>query len=135
MMTQKRWKIKEPPDNKNILSLADSLNVSNILAGLLIQHGITNFFEAKLYFRPSLESLHDPFLMNGMHEATQRVILALTNNEKICVYGDYDVDGTCSAALMFLFLKELGARVETYIPNRLTEGYGISVQSIDIIKE
>jgi single-stranded-DNA-specific exonuclease len=134
-MSQKRWKIKEPPDSKAILALADSLNVSDILAGLLIQHGITNFFEAKLYFRPSLESLHDPFLMHGMHEATQRVILALTNSEKICVYGDYDVDGTCSAALMYLFLKELGARVETYIPNRLTEGYGISVQSIDIIKE
>ena len=72
--------------------------------------------------------------MNGMQEATQRVIYALLHNEKICVYGDYDVDGTCSAALMYLFLKELGANVETYIPNRLTEGYGVSITSIDILK-
>ncbi|MCX6169715.1 MAG: single-stranded-DNA-specific exonuclease RecJ [Ignavibacteriales bacterium] len=134
-MQNKRWNLKEAPDEKITLALADSLNVSNILANLLIQRGITNFYEAKNYFRPSLETLHDPFLMNGMHEATQRVIHALTHNEKICVYGDYDVDGTCSAALMYLFLKDLGAEVETYIPNRLTEGYGVSITSIDILKE
>jgi single-stranded-DNA-specific exonuclease len=134
-MQNKRWNLKEAPDEKSTLALADSLNVSNILANLLIQRGITNFYEAKNYFRPSLETLHDPFLMNGMHEATQRVIHALTHNEKICVYGDYDVDGTCSAALMYLFLKDLGAKVETYIPNRLTEGYGVSISSIDILKE
>lgn len=134
-MQNKRWNLKEAPDEKAILTLADSLNISNILANLLIQRGITNFYEAKNYFRPSLEMLHDPFLMNGMQEATQRVIQALTHNEKICVYGDYDVDGTCSAALMYLFLKDLGANVETYIPNRLTEGYGVSNSSIDILKE
>lgn len=134
-MQNKRWNLKEPPEEKSILTLADSLNISNILAILLIQRGITNFYEAKNYFRPSLETLHDPFLMNGMQEASQRVIYALTHNEKICVYGDYDVDGTCSAALMYLFLKELGASVETYIPNRITEGYGVSITSIDILKE
>ncbi len=134
-MQNKRWNLKEAPDEKAILTLADSLNISNILANLLIQRGITNFYEAKNYFRPSLETLHDPFLMNGMQEATQRVIHALTHNEKICVYGDYDVDGTCSAALMYLFLKDLDANVETYIPNRLTEGYGVSISSIDILKE
>ncbi len=134
-MQNKRWNLKEAPEEKSILTLADSLNISDILATLLIQRGITNFYEAKNYFRPSLDSLHDPFLMNGMQEATQRVIYALTHNEKICVYGDYDVDGTCSAALMYLFLKELGANVETYIPNRITEGYGVSISSIDILKE
>lgn len=134
-MQKKRWKLKESPDEKLVLALADSLNISNVLASLLINRNVTNFFEAKSYFRPVLTSLHDPFLMDGMHEATQRVIMALTGNQKICVYGDYDVDGTCSAALMYLFLKELGANVETYIPNRLTEGYGMSVQSIDILKE
>jgi single-stranded-DNA-specific exonuclease len=134
-MQKKCWKLKEPSDEKSVLSLADSLNISTVLASLLIQRGVTNFFEAKSYFRPSLESLNDPFLMDGMQEATQRVIRALTNNEKICVYGDYDVDGTCSAALMYLFLKELGAKVETYIPNRLTEGYGISIQSVDHLQE
>ena len=134
-MIKKLWKLKEQQDEKSILSLSDSLNISNVLANLLIQRRVTNFFEAKTYFRPSLDTLYDPFLMNGMHEATQRVIHALTNNEKICVYGDYDVDGTCSAALMYLFLKELGAEVQTYIPNRLTEGYGMSIQSVDYLKE
>lgn len=134
-MQTKRWKLKNSPDEKAVLALADSLNISNVLASLLINRGITNFFEAKNFFRPSLSALHDPFLMDGMHAATDRVISALTNNQKICVYGDYDVDGTCSAALIYLFLKELGANVETYIPNRLTEGYGISVQSIDLLKE
>jgi single-stranded-DNA-specific exonuclease len=134
-MYKKRWKLKEIPDEKSALSLADSLNISNVLANLLIQRGINNFYEAKTFFRPSLDALHDPYLMNGMHDASHRVLEALTNNEKICVYGDYDVDGTCSAALMYLFLKELGADVMTYIPNRLTEGYGMSVQSIDYIKK
>lgn len=127
--------MKEAPDEKSILALSDSLNISHALASILIQRNITNFFEAKNFFRPSLTTIHDPFLMNGMQEASIRVINALTNNEKIYVYGDYDVDGTCSAALMYLFLKELGANVETYIPNRLTEGYGMSIQSIDYIKE
>lgn len=134
-MIKHRWKLKEAPDEKSVLALADSLNITNSLAGLLIHRGINNFFEAKSFFRPSLDSLFDPFLMNGMHDASHRVISALTSNEKICVYGDYDVDGTCSSALMYLFLKELGANVETYIPNRLTEGYGISIQSLNIIKE
>jgi single-stranded-DNA-specific exonuclease len=134
-MQNKLWKLREPADEKSVLSLADSLNISTVLASLLIQRGITNFYEAKNYFRPSLDSLYDPFIMNGMHEATQRLIRSLTSNEPICVYGDYDVDGTCSAALMYLFLKELGANVIYYIPNRLTEGYGVSVQSIDFLKE
>jgi len=134
-MQNKKWKLKNSPDEKLILSLADSLNISNSLALLLIQRGITNFHEAKLYFRPSLDSLYDPFLMDGMQAASNRIIKAITNNQKICVYGDYDVDGTCSASLMYLFLKELGADVQTYIPNRLSEGYGISIQSIDYLKE
>jgi single-stranded-DNA-specific exonuclease len=134
-MAKTRWKLKQAPDEKLVLALSDSLNISHALASILIQRNITNFFEAKSFFRPSLTSIHDPFLMDGMHQASIRVINALTNNEKIYVYGDYDVDGTCSAALMYLFLKELGANVETYIPNRLTEGYGMSIQSIDYIKE
>jgi single-stranded-DNA-specific exonuclease len=134
-MSKNRWKITEHSDEKVILALSDSLNVSNILASLLIQRGITNYFEAKKYFRPTLDGLYDPNLMGGMEKASRRVIHAITNNEKIIIYGDYDVDGTCSAAILYLFLKELGAHVETYIPNRLTEGYGISIQSIDGFKE
>ena len=104
-MTKKRWKIREVYDDYTVKSLADSLNISEILARLLIQRGITNFSQAKNFFRPSLESLHDPFLMNGMESATYRVIKALTENQLIMVYGDYDVDGTCSTALLYLFLK------------------------------
>ena len=125
-MLTKRWKIKEVADDISVKLLADSLNISEVLAKLLILRNVNNFFEAKQFFRPSLESLHDPFLMNGMEEATSRVIQALTENQKITVFGDYDVDGTCATALLYLFLKELGANVDFYIPQRLTEGYGIS---------
>lgn len=132
-MLKKRWKIRESSEKKSVLALADSLNISNVLAELLLNRGVTNFFEAKSYFRPDIEALYDPYLMDGMEKAALRVIEAVTNNEKICVYGDYDVDGTCSAALMYMFLKEVGADVDVHIPNRLTEGYGISVESIDIL--
>jgi len=132
-MLQKRWKFKDSPDEKAVLALADSLNISTVLAHLLIQRGIESFYEAKAYFRPSIDTLYDPYLMDGMKEGALRVIEAVTSNEKICIYGDYDVDGTCAAALMFLFLKELGADVEVYIPNRLSEGYGISKSSIDYL--
>ncbi|MCU7496769.1 MAG: single-stranded-DNA-specific exonuclease RecJ [Ignavibacteria bacterium] len=133
-MLKKRWKLREKSDENTVKSLADSLNVTPILAGLLVQRKITNFHLAKAFFRPSIEDLHDPFLMKGMEEASFRLIKAITSNELITVHGDYDVDGTCAAALMYLFLKELGARVEIYIPNRLTEGYGISKSGIETIK-
>ncbi|MFZ1292327.1 MAG: single-stranded-DNA-specific exonuclease RecJ [Melioribacteraceae bacterium] len=132
---KKKWTLKDPPEKSKMLALADSLNISTVLANLLIHRGVTNFFEAKSYFRPDLDSIHDPYLMNDMEKAANRVISALTNNEKICVYGDYDVDGTCSASLMYLFLKELGANAYVYIPNRLTEGYGLSFEGIDNVKK
>ncbi|MBU0474460.1 MAG: single-stranded-DNA-specific exonuclease RecJ [Bacteroidetes bacterium] len=132
-MIEKKWTIKEAPDEQTVLALADSLNISNILATILIHRGITNFNEAKIYFRPDMDSLHDPFLMDGMQEATNRIIDAITSNEKIVVYGDYDVDGTSSAALLYLFLKELNANVEVHIPNRLTDGYGLSNESINLL--
>ncbi|HEX2869294.1 MAG TPA: single-stranded-DNA-specific exonuclease RecJ [Ignavibacteriales bacterium] len=133
-MLKKRWKLREKSDENIVKSLADSLNVSPVLSNLLVQRKITNFHLAKSFFRPSIEDLHDPFLMKGMEEASFRLIKAITSNELITVHGDYDVDGTCSAALMYLFLKELGARAEIYIPNRLTEGYGISKAGIETIK-
>ncbi len=134
-MIEKNWKIKAPPDEQSVLALADSLNISNVLAAVLVHRKITNFYDAKTYFRPDLEMLHDPFLMDGMQDATDRVIEAITNNQKIVVYGDYDVDGTSSSALMYLFLKELDADVEVHIPNRLTDGYGLSNESIDFLAE
>ena len=134
-MLQKRWTLKNVGDELAIKDLADSLNISEILAALLVQRNIKNYSEAKKFFRPSLESLHNPFLMNGMEEATTRVIQALTENHLICIYGDYDVDGTCATAVLYLFLKELDANVEFYIPNRLEEGYGLSNEAMDHVKE
>jgi len=133
-MVIKRWKIREVDDSYSIKSLADSLTISEVLARLLFLRNIKTFNQAKHFFRPLLDSLNDPFLMDGMEAATYRLITALTENQLICIYGDYDVDGTCSTALLYLFLKELGANVEFYIPQRLTEGYGISQSGIDNVK-
>ncbi|RKY97016.1 MAG: single-stranded-DNA-specific exonuclease RecJ, partial [Ignavibacteriae bacterium] len=134
-MLQKRWNIKEKKDDFAVETLAESLNISETLARLLVQRNIKSFNEAKLFFRPSLEYLHDPFLMDGMETATHRLIKALTENERITIYGDYDVDGTCATSVLYLFLKALDANVGFYIPKRLTEGYGISKQGIDLVKE
>jgi single-stranded-DNA-specific exonuclease len=133
-MPEKRWKIRETSDEYIIRSLADSLNISEVLAKLLVLRDIKNFSQAKNFFRPSIESLYDPFLMDGMEPATTRLIHALTENELITIYGDYDVDGTCSTAILYLFLKELDANVEFYIPKRLTEGYGISLLGVEQVK-
>ena len=134
-MGRKHWKIKDVSDELSVQRLTDSLNISPTLARLLVLRDIKTFGEAKQFFRPSLESIHDPFLMDQMEEATTRVITALTENQKICIYGDYDVDGTCATALLYLFLKELDANVEFYIPRRLEEGYGLSTTAIDTVKE
>ena len=134
-MGRRHWKIKDVSDELSIQRLMDSLNISPILARLLVLRDIKTFNQAKQFFRPSIESLYDPFLMDQMESATTRVITALTANQKICIYGDYDVDGTCATALLYMFLKELDANVEFYIPRRLEEGYGISTTAIDIVKE
>jgi len=134
-MGRKHWKIKDVSDELSVQRLTDSLNISPILANLLVLRNIKTFNQAKHFFRPSIESLHDPFLMDEMESATTRVITALTENEKICIYGDYDVDGTCATALLYMILKELDANVEFYIPRRLEEGYGLSTAAIDIVKE
>ena len=134
-MPKKVWKIKPQPDEFTVKSLVESLNISETLARLLVLRDIKNYQQAKAFFRPSLDSLPDTFLMNGMECATTRVITAITENELICIYGDYDVDGTCATALLYMFLKELGAQVDFYIPKRLTEGYGISKIGIEHVKE
>jgi single-stranded-DNA-specific exonuclease len=133
-MLKKRWKIKEVKDAYLVKSLADNLNISEVLSSLLVLRNIKSFNQAKTFFRPSLDLINDPFLMDGMEAATYRLIKALTENQLICIYGDYDVDGTCSTALLYLFLKELGANVDFYIPQRLTEGYGLSQSGIDNVK-
>ena len=130
-MLEKVWNIKEVQDELAVEELADSLNISKVLARLLVERDIKTFNEAKTFFRPTTDSLHDPFLMDGMEAATYRLIQALTENQLITIYGDYDVDGTCATAILYMFLKELDANVEFYIPKRLTEGYGISLQAIN----
>ena len=126
-----RWTVKPKPSQENIDNLSKVLGVDDLIAQLLIQRGITNYDEAKAFFRPELNQLHDPFLMKDMHKAVERIGQAMTNHENILVYGDYDVDGTTSVALMSSYLMETYPQVATYIPDRYLEGYGISFQGID----
>lgn len=126
-----RWYLKQDPDEKIVAHLQEVLGVDPIVGRLLAQRGIETFEAAKKFFRPSLEDLHDPFLMADMTEAVHRILNAIKNRESILVFGDYDVDGTTSVALMYSYLKSLGAQVDTYIPDRYNEGYGISYQGID----
>lgn len=126
-----RWTIKPKPEQEAIDHLSEALGVENLVAQLLIQRGITNFEEAKAFFRPELTHLHDPFLMKDMDKAVQRIEQAIAKGENMLVYGDYDVDGTTSVALMSSFLMETYPNVATYIPDRYLEGYGISFQGID----
>jgi single-stranded-DNA-specific exonuclease len=128
---EKRWVLKELPDNETIERLSKELNINRRLAALLAQRGITTFDEAKKFFRPSLQDLHDPFLMKDMDKAVDRILKAINHGERIMVYGDYDVDGTTAVSLVYNFLKTLHKKVEFYIPDRYKEGYGISYQGID----
>ena len=131
----KRWVLKEQGEEAVVQHLAEVLNVDHNIANLLAQRGISTFEEARSFFRPSLDDLHDPFLMPDMHKAIQRIEKALEKNEKILVYGDYDVDGTTAVALVFTFLKSINSNVDFYIPDRYEEGYGISYKSIDFAAE
>lgn len=111
--------------------LAEELNISPILAQLLVQRGIQTFEQARHFFRPDFANLHDPFLMADMDKAVERLTLAIHDNEKILIYGDYDVDGTTSVSLVYKFIKGFYSNVDFYIPDRYNEGYGISMQGID----
>ncbi|MCK0161293.1 single-stranded-DNA-specific exonuclease RecJ [Allomuricauda sp. F6463D] len=126
-----RWTIKPRPTKENIDHLSKELGVDDLVAQLLIQRGITNYEEAKSFFRPELNHLHNPFLMKDMGLAVERIEQAIANDENILVYGDYDVDGTTSVALMSSYLLETYSNVATYIPDRYLEGYGISLKGID----
>lgn len=126
-----RWTLQPKPDSSTVENLAKTLNVDTIIASLLVQRGVTTFDQAKKFFRPSLEDMHDPFLMKDMDKATARILKAITDGENIMVYGDYDVDGTTSVALLSSYLKTLSHQITTYIPDRYNEGYGISYTGID----
>ena len=132
---EKRWVLMPTGNSETIQKLAGELNIHPVLAQLLVQHGINTFDEAKHFFRPSLNELHDPFLMKDMDKAVERISNAILNKEKILVYGDYDVDGTTAVSLVYTFLHNQYVNVEYYIPDRYKEGYGISLQGIDYAKE
>lgn len=122
----KNWIHKHPADTIEIKNLSKELNIHPSIASILIQRGITNLELARQFFRPSLESLHNPFLMKGMQKSVDRIIKAIKSEENILIYGDYDVDGTTSVAMLYSFIKEIKAKAQYYIPNRHKEGYGIS---------
>ena len=128
---EKRWVVKEKGDAAVVKQLAGALGVSETLANLMVQRNITSVDEASAFFNPSLSYLHDPFLMKDMNIAVDRISTAIKKNERILVYGDYDVDGTTAVALMYSFLKDQYSNVEYYIPDRYKEGYGVSIRGLD----
>lgn len=134
MTRNKRWVVKEI-DTALARTLQDELKLNPVLARLLVQRNIRTFEEARIFFRPSLDHLHDPFLMKDMDKAVDRINAAMMHNEKIVIYGDYDVDGTTSVALMYSFLKKHYPNIDYYIPDRYKEGYGISQAGIDWAKQ
>lgn len=127
---QKRWLYKPTPPAEELEALSKAINVNPYLATVLWQRGIRNFETAKDFFRPSLDHLHDPFLLTDMHEAVQRLKQAIDNQEKILIYGDYDVDGTTAVALVYSYIKGFYPHCDFYIPDRYAEGYGVSEAGI-----
>lgn len=131
MDNEKVWKIKEPGDINDVKHLSAELSVDMAVANLLVQRDIRNYNDAKSFFRPRLADLHDPFLMKDMEKAVERLKLAIDRQEKVLIYGDYDVDGTTSVSMLYLFLKDKIKDLDYYIPDRYSEGYGISPKSIE----
>ncbi len=130
-----RWTLKPKPDTSKVKQLMDSLQVEETIASLLVQRDIDTYEEAKHFFRPSLDDLHDPFLMKDMDKAVARIEQAIASEENILVYGDYDVDGTTAVSLMSSFLLSKYSNVATYIPDRYDEGYGISYKGMDFAQD
>ena len=126
-----RWTLQSKPESQKIQALQQALQVNEIIATLLIQRGIETYEQAKQFFRPTLEDLHDPFLMKDMDKAVVRIEKAIENQENILIFGDYDVDGTTAVSLVSSYLKSYYPKVATYIPDRYKEGYGVSYQGID----
>jgi single-stranded-DNA-specific exonuclease len=128
---EKRWLLKGRGDERVVSSLATEMKVPSAVANLMVQRGITSKDQAEDFFKPTLSSLHDPFLMKDMTRAVDRITTAISRNEKILVYGDYDVDGTTSVAMLYAFLSERHPNLLYYIPDRYHEGYGLSLKGID----
>lgn len=130
-----RWSLAPSPSDELVQRLSNELTIPISLATVLVHRGVDSFDKARLYFRPTIEQLHDPFLMDGMHIAVDRLLRARNSKEKILVYGDYDVDGTNGAGMLYMYFREIGCDVSYYIPDRLTEGYGISQTGVEYAKK
>jgi single-stranded-DNA-specific exonuclease len=130
-----RWTFKPNPEKEKIRKLAAELHVDSIIAKLLLQRGIETYDAAKIFFRPNINDLHDPYLMKDMDKAVERIETAISKNENILIYGDYDVDGTTAVSLVYSYLSSFYPNVATYIPDRYDEGYGVSYQGIDFAKD
>ncbi len=130
-----RWTLKPKPDINKVKELQESLQIDEVIAMLLVQRGIETYEAAKHFFRPSLDDLHDPFLMKDMDKAVARIEQAIVNEENLLIYGDYDVDGTTAVSLMSSYLLSKYPNVATYIPDRYDEGYGISYKGIDFAND
>jgi single-stranded-DNA-specific exonuclease len=128
---EKRWLLKETPPKERIEELSKAININPYLASILLQRNITDYESAKSFFRPSLNQLHNPFLMKGMEKAVNRLKKAIDAGEKILIYGDYDVDGTTSVALVYSYLSKFYLNCEIYVPDRYAEGYGVSLAGIE----
>lgn len=131
MAVEKKWILRESADRQTVRQLSSELGVDPVLAELLVQRGVNTFQQARSFFRPSLDDLHNPFLMKDMEEAVGRVHRAVVSRERILVYGDYDVDGTTAVSLVYSFLRRLTPAIDFYIPERYDEGYGVSYKGID----
>lgn len=130
-MKEKRWILRKDYDLEIVEKLAEALGVDEIIAKLLVERGIKTFEEAKRFFRPNLDQLHDPFLMKDMDKAIERINNCIRNKERLLIYGDYDVDGTSAVALVYSYFHAIHPNIDFYIPDREKEGYGISMQGID----
>ena len=135
MTKERKWILKDPADPEKVGRLSAELGIDRVLAELLVKRGVETFEQARSFFRPSLDDLHDPFLMKDMDKAVKRLRTAITTEEGILVYGDYDVDGTTAVALVYSFLRRYSTTVDFYIPDRYEDGYGLSYRGIDWAKE
>ncbi len=131
MAKECKWILKEPADPGKVDQLSAELGIDRVLAELLVKRGVETFEQARSFFRPSLDHLHDPFLMKDMDVAVQRLHEAIVSGQKILVYGDYDVDGTTAVALVYSFIQRFTSQVDFYIPDRYDEGYGLSLKGLD----
>ena len=131
MAKEYKWALKEPADPAKVVQLSAELGIDRVLSELLVKRGVETFDQARRFFRPSLDDLHDPFLMKDMDVAVERLHRAIEGGEKILVYGDYDVDGTTAVALVYSFILRFTRNADFYIPDRYDEGYGVSLKGID----